>query len=599
MPASGATHDDGLMEGRTRRHLGRLRPSLVIAAGALVVNVVAAALFSLAAPYVDFLGLSRVALPGLSLGGAAAAVAVIVRAPLAVASLVTASCAAAAPALAIGLQQRSGLWVAVDGFAALLAPALVVIALLHPTGALTGRGRAIAGGILCLGAAAVASLTLTTDPAAWGWCRCAFNPLAVATTPDTSQTLASVVAAGQVGVLLVGVLALIPRALRRRTWVTIAFGGTFVVLLLSWGGLAVDEMVGSGSVPLAAEVRDAAVVALAALFVVGLTQQRPSRAHVADLLLAVREPDNRGRLRELVARALGDPDTTVAWFDSPTGDFLDDRGGSVSLPGTGVLRVEVAGRPIAVVIAEQLDVIDPQVRDSVAEALLLAAENRRLDAELRASLAQTRESRARILSASDDTRRRIERDLHDGAQQLLISTGIMLNLAAAQAGRGEDAELVQVIDEASEELNRGLAELRRLAGGIAPTALLHGSLHNALAELALRSPVPVTVRVTGDGAPPAGVSATIYFVVAECLANIAKHAEATRGLVDVELGDPARLCVSDDGVGGATLYGAGTGLRGLVDRVEALGGTLELNSNQAGTTVRASVPTGSPSQDQP
>jgi signal transduction histidine kinase len=269
------------------------------------------------------------------------------------------------------------------------------------------------------------------------------------------------------------------------------------------------------------------------------------------------------------------------------------------VPDTGVLRVEAAGRPIAVVLAEQLDVVDAPVRDSVAEALRLAAENRRLDAELRASLAQTRDSRARILSASDDTRRKIERDLHDGAQQLLISTGIKLNLAAAHAGRVEDPELAQVIGEASDELNRGLAELRRLAGGIAPTALVHGSLGNALGELALRSSVPVTVRVTGEGAPPAGVTTTLYFVVAECLANIGKHAEATHGLVEVELGDPVSVRVSDDGVGGAVLDGSGTGLRGLMDRVEALGGTLELTSDRTGTSVRASVPTSPSTEDQP
>jgi signal transduction histidine kinase len=572
---------------------------LLLAVAALVVNIMAAALFSLAAPYVDFLGLSRAALPGLALGAAAAAVAAIGRAPFAVASLVTASCAAAAPALAIGLQQRSGLWVTVDAVGVLLATGLVVTALLFPTGTFRGRGRALAAALLGLGAVAAAAFAFTADPAAWGWCRCVPNPLATPATPDTFERLEDVVAVGQVGVLLVGVAALVPRLIRRPAGVTIAFVGAFVVLFLSWGGLVVGDVVVDGSVPFAAPVRDGAVVVLAVLYVVGLVQQRPSRVHVADLLLAAREPDNRSRLRELVARAIGDPDTTLAWFDPATGRYLDHRGAPVRVPDTGVLRVEAAGRPIAVVLAEQLDVVDAPVRDSVAEALRLAAENRRLDAELRASLAQTRDSRARILSASDDTRRKIERDLHDGAQQLLISTGIKLNLAAAHAGRVEDPELAQVIGEASDELNRGLAELRRLAGGIAPTALVHGSLGNALGELALRSSVPVTVRVTGEGAPPAGVTTTLYFVVAECLANIGKHAEATHGLVEVELGDPVSVRVSDDGVGGAVLDGSGTGLRGLMDRVEALGGTLELTSDRTGTSVRASVPTSPSTEDQP
>ena len=195
----------------------------------------------------------------------------------------------------------------------------------------------------------------------------------------------------------------------------------------------------------------------------------------------------------------------------------------------------------------------------MAEALLLAAENRRLTAELQASLEQVRDSRARILSASDDTRRRIERDLHDGAQQLLISTGIKLNLAATRAGEGDAEALAGVLEEAQAELNRALAELRNLASGIAPTALVHGTLENALRELALRSPVPTSVRVTGDGEPDESTAATVYFVAAECLTNVAKHAGAARATLEVRLGDPVRVTVTDDGHGGARLDGSGTG----------------------------------------
>jgi signal transduction histidine kinase len=252
--------------------------------------------------------------------------------------------------------------------------------------------------------------------------------------------------------------------------------------------------------------------------------------------------------------------------------------------------VEAEGRPIALVVADRLDTVEVGVRDSLAQALLLAAENRRLTAELRASLEQVRDSRARIVAAEDETKRRIERDLHDGAQQLLISTGIKLNLAAARAG--SDPGLAGVIDEASLELNRALAELRSLASGIAPTSLVHGSLDNALRELALRSPVPAAVRVRGHEAPDEQVTSTVYFVVAECLANVAKHSAATRADVEVELGDPVRVSVVDDGHGGATLVGAGTGLRGLVDRVEARGGRLELASGSSGTRVTATLPRG-------
>ena len=221
-----------------------------------------------------------------------------------------------------------------------------------------------------------------------------------------------------------------------------------------------------------------------------------------------------------------------------------------------MLRVEAEGRPIAVVLAERIDLVDSGLRDSVAQALLLAAENRRLTAELRASLEQVRDSRARIVAAGDDTRRRFERDLHDGAQQLLISTGIKLNLAAARAGEG-DAALAGALDDATAELGRALVELRNLASGIAPVSLVHGDLESALRELALHSAVPTTVSVNGTVRPDETMAATAYFVAAEGMTNIAKHAGATTSSIAVELDDPLRVTIADNGCGGGTLDGAG------------------------------------------
>ena len=126
--------------------------------------------------------------------------------------------------------------------------------------------------------------------------------------------------------------------------------------------------------------------------------------------------------------------------------------------------------------------------------------------------------------------------------------------------------------------------------GIAPTSLVHGSLVSAVRELALRSAVPTTVRVSGSGEPTEQVGSTVYFVVAECLANVAKHASAIRAEVELHVGNPVRVSVADDGRGGATLVGPGTGLRGLVDRVESRGGRLELVSGSSGTKVTATVP---------
>jgi signal transduction histidine kinase len=337
------------------------------------------------------------------------------------------------------------------------------------------------------------------------------------------------------------------------------------------------------------------VLAIVTVHVAGLARGRPSRAHVADLLLAARERSDPARLRELVARAVGDPGAAVYWWDRDSGSYVDHAGraglaGPVAadIPAAHIMEVESDHRPIARVVGQRPLVDDPAILGPVAEALRLSTENRLLQEELAASLVQVRESRSRIVQASDEARRRIERDLHDGAQQLLISTGAKLNLASARVDAAHDPDLADALTQASDELGRALTELRSLARGITPTALVHGSLADALEDLALRSPVPATLQVVGTAPVQPEVAATAYFVVAECLANVAKHAHASAVHVSVELGDPLRVVVRDDGLGGADPT-AGSGLKGLADRVEAQGGTLEVSSTP-GTTVTATLP---------
>jgi len=595
---------------------------VAVAALGLAANVAAAALYADAAPYVDFLDLVRIALPGVALAAAAVTVAVLGRGGAGPMVLAVGSLVAAAPWLSVGLAQRSPAWVAVGAVGQLAIPAVVLSALLFPSGRLVGRFRqAAAVLVVLLGVAICLVQAVAYDPGGWGWCRCMGNPLASLGTgaagyPELADRLVLVgMLALTVG--LAGFWAAGPRWLRS---LPAAFAATFTVLAISWLAADVLGLSSAGAAPAAVGgTRDAALVLLPALYAAGFATHRPSRAHVADLLLAVRDEVRPRHLQSLVARAIGDPEAVVAWWDPARSDFRDHANRVVDVPDHAVLRVEAEGRPIAVVLAERIDAVDTGVRDSVAQALLLAAENRRLTAELQASLEQVRDSRARIVAASDDTRRKIERDLHDGAQQLLIATGIKLNLAAARAGHG-DAELAQALDEAAVELNRALVELRHLASGIAPTGLAHGDLESALRELALHSAVPTTVRVTGTLGPDEGAAATAYFVVAESLTNIVKHAGAAHSSVTVELNDPLRVTITDDGRGGATLdghghghgdghgdgdgdgdsasAGTGTGLRGLVDRVEARGGWLELVSGPDGTTVTATVPAMQPSGDQ-
>ncbi|RKQ91314.1 histidine kinase [Solirubrobacter pauli] len=203
--------------------------------------------------------------------------------------------------------------------------------------------------------------------------------------------------------------------------------------------------------------------------------------------------------------------------------------------------------------------------------------------------AQAREdlaaSRARIVQAGDAERRRLERNLHDGAQQRLVSLALMLRLAARR--HPEDIDLVR----AGEELGHALTELRELARGIHPAVLSERGLEPAVRAVADRAPIPVALSVDLEERLPDPVEAAAYYVVAEALTNVAKYAHATGVTVGVERADGlALIVVRDDGVGGAAA-GRGSGLRGLADRVEALGGRLEIDSPLgAGTTVRAEIP---------
>jgi signal transduction histidine kinase len=198
-----------------------------------------------------------------------------------------------------------------------------------------------------------------------------------------------------------------------------------------------------------------------------------------------------------------------------------------------------------------------------------------------------RESRARIVAAADEARRRIERDLHDGAQQRLVALALSLQLVARSAEPATAAALRGCI----EDLHTALAELRELARGLHPAILTDRGVSVALQELAARSPVPVVLDADLDGRLPAAHEAALYFVAAEALTNVAKYAKASAVEVRLHCDDRcAEIAVADDGVGGARAEG-GSGLRGLADRVEALGGRLTLASTRGqGTTVRARVP---------
>jgi signal transduction histidine kinase len=222
----------------------------------------------------------------------------------------------------------------------------------------------------------------------------------------------------------------------------------------------------------------------------------------------------------------------------------------------------------------------------------LSAENEQLNEELRAKVEELHSSRARIVAAGYEERRRVERNLHDGAQQRLMALAMTLRLARDKLD-SEPAVSGSLLDEAIEELGAATGELRELARGIHPAVLTDRGLSAALGGLAGRSPVAVEVLETPAERLPAAVESATYFVVAEALTNVARYAHADAATVRVARADGVvEVEVRDDGVGGAD-PAAGTGLRGLVDRVGALDGDLEVRSpGGVGTTVRARIPLG-------
>jgi len=211
-----------------------------------------------------------------------------------------------------------------------------------------------------------------------------------------------------------------------------------------------------------------------------------------------------------------------------------------------------------------------------------------LDAELHETMEELRASRARLVQAGDLARRKLERDLHDGAQSRLVALSLTLRMAR---NRAQEPDLVVLLDHAQEELKTSLAELRELARGIHPAVLTERGLEAAVQSLVQRAPVPVTVDAACAGRLPEPVESAAYFVVSEGLANVAKYAQATQASVALRrVDDRVTIEVADDGVGGADTAN-GSGLRGLADRVAALDGTLTLKSPAGrGTQLRAEIP---------
>ncbi len=297
-------------------------------------------------------------------------------------------------------------------------------------------------------------------------------------------------------------------------------------------------------------------------------------------------------LRDLLRRALDDPRLEIVFPRVGSQHWIDAVGCpavALEFPDRAVTSVEYDGKPIAALVHAPDLLNDPERLRIATAAVTSAIDNERTKAALRSELLEVQDSRARIIEAADVERRRVERNLHDGAQQRLVGLALTLRLAQRQAEANPG--LLELLTDSLDEVDEALAELRRLARGLHPAIVADAGLRTALETLAERPGLPVDLALDIPGRLPERVEIAAYYLVAEALANTNKHAQARRVEARAEVVDDAlRLSVSDDGRGGAEAA-PGSGLQGLIDRVAALGGKLAIASlPDRGTTIAADIP---------
>ncbi|MFF8830916.1 sensor histidine kinase [Streptomyces sp. NPDC015131] len=375
---------------------------------------------------------------------------------------------------------------------------------------------------------------------------------------------------------------------------TLSFVGWEVLYLLAPEGLG-------GADAVVTVLSDVSQVAVPVVFLAGLLRMRLRRASVGDLVLTVGRSPGHGEVQDMLRRTLGDPELALG-VRAGGRDPVDPDGRPVPAPvppagrDRTVLRVDEGPGSGAVLDHDRSLGEDTELMTAVAEVVRLWLRDRRLRAEADDQADRARAVPRRILQAAYEERRKLERDLHDGAQTRMLYTLMTLRRLDTRLAEEADPELRSTVAEAEQSLRQSLEELRNLARGIHPEVLARAGLGAALTSLAEQCPVPVTVEAA-PGRRPAVVETTAYFLVSEALANAVKHAAARRIRVGVRpAGAFLVVEVVDDGVGGARLPDdasapGGTGLKGLADRVAAVGGRLTVSSPRGeGTRIRAELP---------
>ena len=491
------------------------------------------------------------------------------------------------------------LWPLVEGVTDLWAVLVGILVLTYPGGHLVSRfDRVVAYTLSGAFLVRFLGILLFSSPSAAD-CGCVANPYAILPSPDADYWLG--VAWRIVGVVLL--LAVAGRLAVR--WVTstlparrVSFVMPLALLLWCYGTVqdSISFALGwdSGWLQFIPPV---AIALIPPAFVGGVFYARGLRSRVADLVIVARDKVDRALWESSLARTLHDHSLRVFWWDehrrayrTSAGDAVPD-GDRAARPGRSTMAIDSDQGPIALIEHDVALGQDDRLLDAVSSALLLSVDNDRLRGRLEQTIQELRESRLRIVEEGYLARRRLERDLHDGSQQQLVSLAIGLRIAATKAGAAGQPELVDDLEKASAQLADALRELRELARGIHPTVLTDGDLRSALEELAQRSVTPVEVHVELAERLPDVVEETIYYCVSECLANAAKHAQARNCAVLVTRDEGAvTVTVKDDGRGGAQIEPGG-GLEGLRDRVETVGGHVEVRSVAGlGTIVELVLP---------
>jgi signal transduction histidine kinase len=324
-------------------------------------------------------------------------------------------------------------------------------------------------------------------------------------------------------------------------------------------------------------------------FLAGLARSRFFRIATVGRLIERLSLDP-GALQDALRVALHDPGLIVAYWLPELGEYVELNGEAPETEGRETTEITHNRRRVGALVHDPAVCESPDLLNEAAAAAALAIENARLQVELRARLEALRASRARLVEAGDAERRRLTRDLHDGAQQRLVS--LMIELRLARQRFDEDPDLARrLLDSAVENASAAVDDLRDLAAGIHPAVLSQRGLDAAIESLATRASFPVELESRLPDRLPLPVETAAYFVVAEALTNVAKYADATYAAVSARVeDDTAVIEIRDDGSGGADAS-SGSGLRGLADRVGALDGTLRVDSPAgAGTVIRASIP---------